>query len=102
MPQAHPSNTGAQRREPLPPAAGGQRDFPPVSQSQPPWPLDSPAARNPALHGAHDARGLALRQRYQDRNAIPMHSKILDGMTALKTGASRSGTSATSHRLQIS
>src|SRR5205823_7606714 len=101
MPPAHPSSTGTQRREPLPPAVGGQRDCPPVSQSQPPWPPDSPAAGNPALHGAHDARGLALRQRYQDRNAIPMHSKIFDAMTALKTGASRSRTSATSHRRQI-
>src|SRR5205814_2333141 len=33
---------------------------------------------------------------------IPMHSKILDGMTVLKTGTSRSGINATSHRLQIS
>src|SRR5207302_9061938 len=101
MPPAHPSNTGAQRREPLPPAVGGQRDFPPVSQSQPPWSPDSPAARNPALHGAHDPRGLALRQRYQDRNAIPMHSNIFDGMTALKAGASRSGASATAHSIEL-
>ncbi len=36
MPPAHPSNKGAPRREPLPPAVGGQPDSPPVSQSQPP------------------------------------------------------------------